>query len=109
MKKKLYHCTGCTDPDPLGGTHNYDTIEHGEQPMQKKGKLRKPVVEKPLCQHCHKRPATIQWVGDGGMLAFTHGMYENWCDFCATTEQLKAARRSAKHIPRLEKKLKKLK
>jgi hypothetical protein len=60
------------------------------------------------CVHCHKREATVQWVGEGGMLAFTHGMYEMWCDYCCTVEQLKHAQRSAKQIPRLEKKLKKL-
>ncbi len=30
--KKLPHCTGCTDPDPLGATHSYETIEHGTEP-----------------------------------------------------------------------------
>ena len=109
MKKKLYHCSGCTENDPLGGTHSYDTIEHGEQPIVR-GKPYQPdnFIEE-VCVHCNKRPATTNWVGNGGILEYSHGMYERWCDHCCTFEQLKAARKAAKQIPTLEKRLKKLK
>ena len=105
-KKELPHCSGCSEDSwdsPEGRTHSFGTVEHPHPAYYSEAKT------KQLCQHCHKREASVQWVGDGGIIAMTHGMYENWCDFCATTEQLKHARRSAKHIPRLEKKLKKLK
>jgi len=59
-----------------------------------------------ICQKCHKREATVQWVGDGGMLAFSHGMYEMWCDYCCTVAQLENAKRNAARIPELERKLK---
>jgi hypothetical protein len=29
---KDIHCSGCTDPDPLGGTHCYGNIEHSPEP-----------------------------------------------------------------------------
>lgn len=32
---KNIHCSGCTDPDPLGGTHCYGNIEHGPEPKGK--------------------------------------------------------------------------
>lgn len=62
-----------------------------------------------ICQHCGKRKATINWVGIGGVLDFVHGNYQRWCNYCATKEQLKHARKAAKRIPMLERKLAKLK
>lgn len=55
-----------------------------------------------LCQQCHQRPATETWVGDGGWLAYSHGMYSSWCKRCCVEAQLTHARESAAAIPDLE-------
>ncbi len=39
---RIRHCSGCTDLDPLGGTHSYGNIEHGPEP--KKNKSTNPLV-----------------------------------------------------------------
>lgn len=62
-----------------------------------------------ICANCHKRKATIKWIGDGGIMAMTHGWVAFWCEFCATKINLKYARKQAERIPKLEKKLKGLK
>lgn len=58
-----------------------------------------------LCANCQQRQATLNWVGEGGTLGFVHGMYQRWCEVCATTAQLKYAREQAAMIPALELKL----
>lgn len=58
------------------------------------------------CVNCNTRPATMWWVGDGGILAFTHGGGEPWCEHCSVVEQLKHAQTMAAKIPELEEKLK---
>lgn len=58
-----------------------------------------------LCQHCRVRRATLDWVGEGGTLGHVHGLYERWCEVCATTEQLAYAKRQAARVPELEAKL----
>ena len=62
-----------------------------------------------LCNNCHKRKATINWTGNDGIMAYVHGMYTRWCEYCCVKENLKYAKKQAKQIPILEKKLKKLK
>ena len=57
------------------------------------------------CEHCRKRPSTMQWIGEGGWLAQSHGFYEMWCDFCATEAQLEYAQRMSANIPELEAKM----
>jgi len=74
-KKKLPHCSGCTDPDPLGATHSEQTIEHPEV-------LTKD-TKKPICCRCDK-PATTQTESGKsqeslGALPINHGWY---CDKC---------------------------
>ena len=64
---------------------------------------------KDICQNCGKREATQNWVGTGGIMEFTHGMYQRWCTYCATKESLKYAKKQAKRISALERKLAKLK
>lgn len=59
----------------------------------------------PICANCHQRPATIIWVGEGGMLAYTHGGGVWWCKFCATEAQLAYAKAAALRIPELEQQL----
>lgn len=58
------------------------------------------------CVNCNTRPATIWWVGEGGVMAWAHGGGEPWCEHCSVTEQLKHARDMAAKIPELEEKLK---
>ena len=60
---------------------------------------------KELCANCQSRPAEIDWVGEGGTLAWVHGMFSRWCLRCATEAQLKHARETAARIPELEQKL----
>ena len=59
------------------------------------------------CQHCHAREATDNYVGEGGVLAFTHGMYQRWCRICVLEVQLEYAEKIAKNIPKLKKELQK--
>jgi len=66
-------------------------------------------TEKELCQNCGKREATTNWVGDGGVIEYVHGFYQRWCDYCATKATLAYARKQARRIPSLERKLAKLK
>lgn len=55
-----------------------------------------------LCAKCGRHPASVQWVGEGGFLAFTHGHYAWWCRCCSTRAQLAYARKLARRIPRLQ-------
>lgn len=57
------------------------------------------------CQKCNKYNATIKWVGEGGVLDFTHGFYQEWCKQCALKEQIKHCEKAAKRLPRLKEKL----
>lgn len=57
------------------------------------------------CANCQTRPATVNWTGDAGTLAYSHGLYARWCERCATEAQLAHARKMAALIPELEKKL----
>lgn len=58
-----------------------------------------------ICSNCHERPGTIQWVGEGGFLALSHGWYQWWCEVCATKAQIEYAKARAAVIPDLEAKL----
>jgi len=57
---------------------------------------------KGTCQKCGQRPATDWWVGEGGALAWTHGMRAAWCKLCVVTEQLRYCREQAARVPELE-------
>jgi len=63
------------------------------------------IKEPMICGNCGKREATQNWVGEGGTLAWSHGMSQCWCEICCTFEQLKYAKKIANGIPELEKKL----
>jgi hypothetical protein len=58
-----------------------------------------------LCDNCFIHKATNNWVGDGGVLAYTHGMYARWCACCCAKEQLKHCREASERIPDLERQL----
>ena len=64
--------------------------------------------EKVMCQNCGEREGTNDWVGEGGMLAWSHGWSQKWCDLCCVREQLAHAKKLAERIPELEEKLERL-
>jgi hypothetical protein len=66
-------------------------------------------VPKVKCAKCGKREGTTGWVGTSGILAWTHGMYERWCEICILEAQLEYARERATKIPEMEKRLEELK
>jgi hypothetical protein len=55
-----------------------------------------------LCRNCEERPATENWVGEGGIMAYAHGAYTRWCKRCCLEGALKHCRESAARIPELE-------
>jgi len=57
------------------------------------------------CQHCGKRPATESWIGEGGVLAMTHGMSQAWCKLCCLQEQILYAKKIIKNFPKLKREL----
>lgn len=66
------------------------------------------IGEPMICQNCGKREATITWVGEGGTLAWVHGMGQEWCKLCCVKEQLKYAKKQAERIPELKEELRQL-
>lgn len=58
-----------------------------------------------VCDNCHRRPGTIQWVGEGGLLAVTHGWYKMWCEICVVTARIKYAEKYIEQLPELYQKL----
>ena len=90
--KKVKMCDLCQNPfeTSLSGEWICDNCKHKE-----------PVI----CANCGKREATQNWVGEGGALAWSHGMTQRWCEICCLYEQIKFAKEQAKRIPELEKKL----
>lgn len=61
------------------------------------------------CGNCQKHKASESWVGEGGVMAYAHGMAEFWCKCCVIKTQLEYARETAKRIVKLEKQLLKIK
>jgi hypothetical protein len=61
-----------------------------------------------MCQNCGKQEATITWIGEGGSLAYVHGMGQEWCELCCVKEQLTYAAEQAARIPELKRRLKEL-
>ena len=78
-------------------TINPDRIETQDPDLSSRTK------EGMICQRCKKRKATENWTNEGGLLAFIHGMYQQWCRICCLEEQLRFARKQAAGIPNLEK------
>ena len=58
-----------------------------------------------LCQNCKHRLATENWVGEGGMIGYIHGMYARWCKVCVLEKQCKHIRDSIALLGQLEKEL----
>lgn len=61
-----------------------------------------------MCSKCGTRKAVLDWVNDGGALAYVHGLSMRWCELCAVETQLEHARKQAARIPELEAALKAL-
>ena len=61
------------------------------------------------CENCGKHEGTQKWLGNEGMMAFTHGMWRLWCECCCLKEQIKFAKERTAAIPKMEKELLKLK
>jgi len=57
------------------------------------------------CEKCGKHEATQTWVGEGGVLAYTHGFTRQWCRCCVLKAQLEYAERQTKRIPVIKKEL----
>jgi hypothetical protein len=53
------------------------------------------------CANCGIRQATLNWVGEGGVLAYAHGLASRWCERCVVAAQLEHARKLAASIPDL--------
>lgn len=58
------------------------------------------------CNNCKKHEETETWVGEGGMLAFTHGFSSQWCKCCVLKAQIKHIEKIAKGLESIKKKLK---
>ena len=58
-----------------------------------------------LCQNCGKRPGTEKWVGTGGVIGLIHGCYQMWCERCCIEAQLEHARKAARSVRKLERRL----
>jgi hypothetical protein len=41
-----------------------------------------------ICRNCKEREATTWWIGEGGTLAYVHGMKSAWCELCAVNAQI---------------------
>ena len=54
-----------------------------------------------LCRSCRRREATVNWVGDGGVMAYVHGAYQRWCNVCAVRAQIAHAEEAAASLPAL--------
>lgn len=65
-------------------------------------------IEEIVCENCGERNATMEWVGEGGALAWSHGWSSNWCELCCVREQLAYAVKQAERIPELEEELERL-
>ncbi len=61
-----------------------------------------------VCVHCRERPATMDWVGDGGIMAHIHGISVRWCDYCAVEAQLVYAKARAAEVADLERRFREL-
>lgn len=54
------------------------------------------------CEHCNEHEATGKWLGEGSILDYAHGRYQEWCECCMVKAQLDHARKLAARIPELE-------
>ena len=60
------------------------------------------------CQKCGNREGTEIWC-EYGVLGWTHGMGQHWCEICVLEEQLEFARKAVERIPEMTKRLEELK
>ncbi len=60
------------------------------------------IPEGTVCKKCNQRLAEGLWVGEGGILAATHGMGSPWCKVCMLKEQIKHCKKMMNRLPELE-------
>lgn len=58
-----------------------------------------------LCGNCHERQGTEPWVGEGGTLAYVHGMFSMWCKRCTLKAQIEHSEACAARLPALREQL----
>lgn len=66
------------------------------------------LVPSGTCERCDKRPATSWWVGEGGLLGWTHGFRRPWCDVCCLEAQIEYAEAAAAQLPEMKARLAKM-
>lgn len=66
-----------------------------------------PGLEEPsgICSNCEARPATEIWVGEGGSLALSHGLYSHWCKRCCLVAQIEYANGIIERLPNAKRQL----
>lgn len=63
------------------------------------------VPEGAICTNCKVRPATLRWVGDGGVMALTHGGSTVWCELCVVRAQADYAAEGVRRLETLNRRL----
>lgn len=61
-----------------------------------------------MCNKCNKHKATVNWVGDGGVMEMVHGMSAMWCECCVMDAQIEYAQKAVDRLKDLKKKRKEL-
>ena len=88
-------------------TNKKEKVEYDRavKKAQEDHKREEEALKKQTCFKCGKHKASLRWVGDGGFMAFSHGMWQPCCDCCAAQMVLDYAKERASKIPELEKEL----
>lgn len=74
----------------------YDAVRTAEEAEYKDAS-----TPKGPCRNCGARQATTWWVGDGGALAWAHGMGQPWCEVCCNQKQIEFAEEAVARLPKL--------
>jgi hypothetical protein len=64
-----------------------------------------PTAEPGHCLKCGREAETTSYIGDGGMMAVTHGFSQQWCEMCIVRGQIAYVQDQAARLPDLEAKL----
>lgn len=66
-------------------------------------------TQKPdVCAKCGRRPAEVDWTGDGGVVGWIHGTHERRCMICCLEAQIEYAEGRVRALPQLKKELEEL-
>lgn len=70
------------------------------------------VIDQNTCKNCGRLGTTAHpvgiWAGDGGSLAYSHGLYTYWCELCMKQAQLAHAEKCAESIAGLKARIREL-